>query len=91
MPRPALLRVPSGVLSTLLVGALLAAAAGMGAMVLNPSPASGSQSPRGLKTTSKAQANAMLQRQAGCFVPNLGQWKHRAKFVHRSGPSGKSV
>ncbi len=28
----------------------------------------------------------MLQRQAGCFVPNLGQWKHRARFVHRSGP-----
>ncbi|MHC4896955.1 MAG: DUF7948 domain-containing protein [Planctomycetota bacterium] len=28
----------------------------------------------------------MLQRQAGCFVPNLGQWPHRGKFVHRTGP-----
>jgi len=28
----------------------------------------------------------MLQRQPACFVPNLGQWEHRVKFVHRSGP-----
>ncbi len=86
MPRLALLGVPPRVLSTLLVGALLAATAAMGAMVLAPSHTSGSQSPRSLKATSKAQANAMLQRQAACFVPNLGQWKHRARFVHRSGP-----
>ncbi len=86
MPRLALFGVPSGVQSTLLVGALLAATAAIGALVLGPFHTSGSQSPRGLKDTSKAQANAMLQRQAGCFVPNLGQWNHRARFVHRSGP-----
>jgi hypothetical protein len=27
----------------------------------------------------------MRRRQAACFVPNLGQWDHAAKFVHRSG------
>ena len=31
----------------------------------------------------RAQA---LARQPGCFVPNAGQWRHAAKFVHRSGP-----
>ena len=76
----------SRVLPILLIGALLAAMAGIGAMVLAPSHASGSQTPRDLKATSKAEANAMLQRQAACFVPNLGQWQHQGKFVHRSGP-----
>ena len=86
MARLALLGIPSGVMPTLLVGALFAATAGVGVIVLCLFHASGSQLPRGLKATSKAQANAMLQRQAARFVPNLGQWKHRARFVHRSGP-----
>ncbi|MHC4898157.1 MAG: DUF7948 domain-containing protein, partial [Planctomycetota bacterium] len=84
MQRPAL-GVPSRVLSTLLVGALLAATAAMGAMVLAPFQAPGSQSPRDLKAPSKAQANAMLQRQAACFVPNLGQWEHPARYVAKFG------
>ncbi len=86
MPRLALLDVPSGVLSSLVVAAGLAAMAWITAMVVDPSRPSGSQSLSSLKATSKAEANAMLQRQAGCFVPNLGQWEHRARFVHRSGP-----
>ncbi|MHC4814012.1 MAG: DUF7948 domain-containing protein [Planctomycetota bacterium] len=84
MQRPAL-GVPSRVLSTLLVGALLAATAAMGAMVLAPFQAPGSQSPRDLEAPSKAQANAMLQRQAACFVPNLGQWEHPARYVAKFG------
>jgi hypothetical protein len=28
----------------------------------------------------------LMNRQPGFFVPNLGQWDHAAKFVHRSGP-----
>ena len=36
-----------------------------------------------LKATSKVEADAMLQRQAACFVPNLGQWQHGARFVQR--------
>ncbi len=86
MPCLALLAVSARVLSTLVVGVLLAAMAGMGAMVLGPFYTLGSQSPRALRATSKAQANAMLQRQPGFFVPNLGQWNHPARFVHRSGP-----
>ncbi len=36
--------------------------------------------------TETAQANELIQRQPGHFVPNLGQWDHPASFVHRSGP-----
>ncbi len=36
--------------------------------------------------TATAQANELIQRQPGFFVPNLGQWDHPARFVHRSGP-----
>ena len=35
---------------------------------------------------STADANRILKAQASPFVPNLGQWDHPAKFVHRSGP-----
>ena len=28
----------------------------------------------------------LVRRQAGFFVPNLGQWEHPARFVHRNGP-----
>ena len=38
------------------------------------------------KVASKAEANELIRRQPGFFVPNLGQWDHPAKFVHRSGP-----
>lgn len=33
-----------------------------------------------------AQANELIRRQPGFFVPNLGQWEHPSRFVHRSGP-----
>ncbi|MHC4077218.1 MAG: DUF7948 domain-containing protein, partial [Planctomycetota bacterium] len=66
-------------------GAVATATAAMGAMVLAPFQAPGSQSPRDLKAPSKAQANAMLQRQAACFVPNLGQWEHPARYVAKFG------
>ena len=33
-----------------------------------------------------ARADELIRRQPGLFVPNLGQWKHSARFVHRSGP-----
>ena len=33
-----------------------------------------------------ADATRLLNRQPGFFVPNLGQWDHTARFVHRSGP-----
>ena len=36
--------------------------------------------------TETAQANELIQRQPGHFVPNLGQWDHPASFVHCSGP-----
>ncbi len=36
--------------------------------------------------TDTAQANELIRRQPGFFVPNLGQWDHPARFVHRSGP-----
>jgi hypothetical protein len=32
------------------------------------------------------RATRLLNRQPGFFVPNLGQWDHPARFVHRSGP-----
>ena len=32
-----------------------------------------------------ASARELLRRQPGTFVPNLGQWRHEAKYVHRSG------
>jgi hypothetical protein len=37
-------------------------------------------------TPTTADANRLLQRQPGFFVPNLGQWEHGARFIHRSGP-----
>ena len=33
-----------------------------------------------------ARADDLIRRQPGFFVPNLGQWEHSARFVHRSGP-----
>ncbi|MEE2888062.1 MAG: hypothetical protein VX951_11595 [Planctomycetota bacterium] len=33
-----------------------------------------------------AAAQSLLDGIASPFVPNLGQWNHRARFVHRSGP-----
>ncbi len=36
--------------------------------------------------TDTARANDLIRRQPGFFVPNLGQWDHAARFVHRSGP-----
>ena len=85
MPRLTLLGVSFHVLRTLLLGGLLAVLVGIGAMVPGSTHASDSQSAYGLKPTSKAQANKLIQRQPGFFVPNLGQWDHPAKFVHRSG------
>ncbi|MFQ5507499.1 MAG: hypothetical protein ACE5F1_22270, partial [Planctomycetota bacterium] len=36
--------------------------------------------------TETARANELIRRQPGVFVPNLGQWDHPVRFVHRSGP-----
>ena len=37
-------------------------------------------------STDAAVTNRLLHRQPGLFVPNVGQWDHRAKFVYRNGP-----
>ena len=37
------------------------------------------------KVATKAAANRMLQRQPDCFVPNVGQWQHGARYVARFG------
>ena len=37
-------------------------------------------------TPTTTDANRLLQGPPGFFVPNLGQWDHPARFVHRSGP-----
>ena len=40
------------------------------------------------KVTTKAEVNSMIHGQPACFVPNVGQWDHRAKFVQRGGERG---
>ncbi len=51
-------------------------------------PPSEGKSPTMLGTSiaDTARANELIRRQPGFFVPNLGQWDHPAKFVHRNGP-----
>jgi hypothetical protein len=34
----------------------------------------------------RARAQSLLKNMASPFVPNLGQWQHRGRFVHRAGP-----
>ncbi len=83
MTRLGLPAISSRPLSILLAGGVFWAMAWMGGTVPCPSDPSGSQPLCGRKPTSTAEANAMLLRQPGFFVPNLGQWQHRAKFVHQ--------
>ena len=54
-----------------------------------PTPATpDGKTPAALDTSiaETARANELIRRQPGFFVPNLGQWDHPARFVHRSGP-----
>ena len=39
-----------------------------------------------LQAEDPTAAQSLLNGIASPFVPNLGQWNHRARFVHRSGP-----
>ena len=40
----------------------------------------------GTSSADTARADELIRGQPACFVPNLGQWDHPAKFVHRNGP-----
>jgi hypothetical protein len=53
--------------------------------VADETPASREQAASTIAPTT-ADANRLMQGQPGFFVPNLGQWDHAARFVHRSGP-----
>ena len=55
--------------------------------ILYPRPTAGSDLPSTVPSSlDTVGATRLLNRQPGFFVPNLGQWEHPAKFVHRSGP-----
>ena len=41
---------------------------------------------RDTSSVDTARSDELIRRQPGFFVPNLGQWEHPARFVHRSGP-----
>ena len=61
--------------------------AALAAGVLYLRPTAGSESrPSVSPSLDPAGATQLLNRQPGFFVPNLGQWDHAARFVHRSGP-----
>ncbi len=50
-------------------------------------PMAGLDSPPSARSSlDAAGATRLLNRQPDFFVPNLGQWDHPARFVHRSGP-----
>lgn len=55
-----------------------------GILFLRPAVDLGSR-PSVLPSLDAAGANRLMNRQPGFFVPNLGQWEHPARFVHRSG------
>jgi hypothetical protein len=56
-----------------------------GAFYLRPASDLGS-SPSVPPSLDAAGATRLMNRQPGFFIPNLGQWGHAARFVHRSGP-----
>ncbi len=39
-----------------------------------------------VEISSQVATGRLRAAHSSCFVPNLGQWKHTARFVHRSGP-----
>ncbi len=55
------------------------------ALIILATPQDSTPAPTGQpKVATKAKANELIRRQPGFFVPNLGQWEHPARFVHKT-------